>query len=398
MAGVRMVSDIVIEIVTAIVRFLLNPVVYIAILFAIFLGYSRVKQERKYFNRRIVWGWTELVGQWKHGWLLAVIISLISVVAGLTVSKTFLFIWMVILLVAMGLFLIQVLSPMYTMSLAALAVWAMNFYGWTFSWKGFTLEGSDLLDGAIVTITILTGLSVLAEGVLIRRVATSVSSPRIEKTKRGMQAIMYRTRKLWILPIVFLVPGEGITAYVPYWPQFTFGETSFAFVLFPVVIGFSKKTRKNIPAVQLPNMGRAVYWVGLVVFAGGLVAYFKPVIGFIALATGVIIRLGITIYYALQDQSDVYAVAPSTKGAIIAAVLPGSPAEKMGLLAGECIAKVNGQRVFTENELYEALQINAAHCRIEVLDRNNEIRLTQHVIYSTDHYRIGLLLAEQREG
>ena len=101
-------------------------------------------------------------------------------------------------------------------------------------------------------------------------------------------------------------------------------------------------------------------------------AYVEPVIGFFVLAAGVIIRLGITIYYAIQDQTDVYAVAPSTKGAIIAAVLPDSPAEKMGLLAGECISKVNGQRVYSERELYEALQINAAHCRLEVLDRNND--------------------------
>ncbi|CAM5182080.1 PDZ domain-containing protein OS=Lysinibacillus sphaericus OX=1421 GN=LS41612_19430 PE=4 SV=1 [Lysinibacillus sphaericus] len=53
-----MVSNILIEIVTAIGRFLLNPVVYIAIVVAIFLGYRRVKQERKFFNRRIIWGWT----------------------------------------------------------------------------------------------------------------------------------------------------------------------------------------------------------------------------------------------------------------------------------------------------------------------------------------------------
>jgi len=69
----------------------------------------------------------------------------------------------------------------------------------------------------------------------------------------------------------------------------------------------------------------------------------------------------------------------------------------MGLLAGECIRKVNGQTIYTENDLYAALQLNAAHCRLEVVDRNNEIRLTQHVIYSNDHYRIGLLLAEPRD-
>ncbi|UZN00138.1 hypothetical protein OL548_09970 [Lysinibacillus sp. MHQ-1] len=69
--------------------FLLNPLLYIAIIFAILLGYRRVKQERKYFNRRIIWGWTELIGQWKDGWLYALLISLISVAAGLTVPKVF---------------------------------------------------------------------------------------------------------------------------------------------------------------------------------------------------------------------------------------------------------------------------------------------------------------------
>lgn len=397
MAGVRMASDILIEIVTAIVRFLLNPVVYIAIVVAIFLGYSRVKQERKFFNRRIVWGWTELIGQWKNGWLFALIISLISVAAGLTVPRTFLLVLLAISLLTMVFFFINALSPIYTMGLATLAVWGMYTYDWTFSWWKISLEGMDLLNGAIVTITILTGLCVIAEGMLIRRVATTVSSPRVEKTKRGMQAIIYRTRKLWVLPIVFLIPGEGIAAYIPYWPHFTLGETTFSLVLFPIVIGFSKKTRKYVPIIQLPKMGRAVLLLGQLIVAGGLGAYFEPVIGFITLATGVIIRLVISIYYAVQDQTDVYAVAPSTSGAIIAAVLPDSPAEKMGLLVGECIRKVNGQPVYTESELYEALQINAAHCRLEVLDRNNEVRLTQHVIYSTDHYRIGLLLAEQRD-
>lgn len=88
-AGVRMVSNILIEIVTAIGRFLLNPVVYMAIVVAILLGYRRVKQERRFFNRRIIWGWTELIGQWKRGWPYALVISLISLGFGLTVPKPF---------------------------------------------------------------------------------------------------------------------------------------------------------------------------------------------------------------------------------------------------------------------------------------------------------------------
>ncbi|MFJ7668106.1 PDZ domain-containing protein [Lysinibacillus sp. NPDC097195] len=396
-AGVRMVSNILIEIVTAIGRFLLNPVVYIAIVVATFLGYSRVKQERKFFNRRIIWGWTELLGQWKRGWPYALVISLISVGVGLTVPKAFLLILIAISLLGLLLFFINVLSPIYTMAIATFALWAMYQYNWSFSWWKLSLEGIDLLEGAIVTITILTGLCVIAEGLLIRRTAKQVITPGIENTKRGMQAIVYRTRNVWVLPIFFIIPGNIIPSSLPYWPQFTLGDHHFAVVLFPVVIGFSKLLRKELPVVQLPKIGRSVLLLGQLILIGGLASFLQPIVGFLTLAVGVVIRIIISLYYALQDKTESYAVAPTTKGAMIAAVLPDSPAEKMGLLAGECIRKVNGHTITTEVELYEALQLNAAHCRLEVLDRNNELRLTQHVIYSNDHYRIGLLLAEPRE-
>lgn len=397
MAGVRMVSEILIEIVTAIGRFLLNPLLYIVIIFAILLGYRRVKQERKYFNRRIIWGWTELIGQWKDGWLYALLISLISMIAGLTVPKEFLIILIAVSIVALVLYFINALSPIFTMGIATLAIWAMSYYHWSFSWWKISFEDVNLDDGAVVTITILAGLCVIAEGLLIRRAAMKVTTPSIEKTKRGMQAIVYRSRNVWVLPIFFVMPGDAISAVLPYWPLFTIGDSQFAFVLFPFVIGFAKLVRKELPALKLPKIGRSVLLLGQLILIGGLAAYFEPMIGFLTLGIGALIRIIMSIYFAQQDKTDHYAVAPSTKGAIIAAVLPDSPAEKMGLLAGECIRKVNGVTIFTENELYEALQLNAAHCRLEVLDRNNEIRLTQHVIYSNDHYRIGLLLAEPRD-
>ncbi|MGE7945742.1 PDZ domain-containing protein [Lysinibacillus sp. NPDC093688] len=392
-----MVSDILIEIVTAIGRFLINPLMYIAILFAILLGYRRVKQERKFFNRRIIWGWTELMGQWRYGWLSALLISLVSVGLGLTLPKAFIMILIAISALALLLYFVNALSPIYTMGFATLAIWWMYQFDWTFSWWNISLEGVNLLDGSIITITILAGLCVIAEGMLIRRTAIMVTTPQVEKTKRGMQAIVYRSRNVWVLPIFFVIPGDVIPVDFPYWPQFTLGESTFSLVLFPIVIGFSKLTRKELPTLQLPKIGRSVLMLGQVILIGGLAAALEPFIGFITLAIGVVIRIIISIFYALQDKTDIYAVAPSSKGAIIAAVLPDSPAEKMGLLAGECIRKVNGHAIFTENDLYEALQLNAAHCRLEVVDRNNEVRLTQHVIYSNDHYRIGLLLAEPRD-
>nr|WP_225942033.1 PDZ domain-containing protein [Sporosarcina limicola] len=100
----------------------------------------------------------------------------------------------------------------------------------------------------------------------------------------------------------------------------------------------------------------------------------------------------ISILTSLQERKGGYVAAPSSTGVVIAGILPGSPGEKMGLLSGECIRTVNGIRVSNEKELYDAIQVNAAHCRLQVIGRDGEIRLMQQVIYRHDHHRLGLLI------
>ena len=117
-----------------------------------------------------------------------------------------------------------------------------------------------------------------------------------------------------------------------------------------------------------------------------------PVLGAAALALGAISRTIIGVYFSRSEDRNSYAVMRSEKGVMIAGVLPNSPAEKMGLVAGEIIKRVNGEQILTEDELYEALQINAAHCRLEVLDHAGELRLTQHVVHRDDNHKIGLLV------
>ncbi len=77
-------------------------------------------------------------------------------------------------------------------------------------------------DGTAVTITILVGLLLIAEGLLIRKKGAHFASPRFENTKRGLKAVSFLSKKVWVLPIFLIVPGEAIEAFSPYWPQFDF--------------------------------------------------------------------------------------------------------------------------------------------------------------------------------
>ena len=59
-AGGMMLEAVLQELLLAIARFFINPLLYVAIFVAVLLGYLRVKRERKFYHIRILNGWTEL--------------------------------------------------------------------------------------------------------------------------------------------------------------------------------------------------------------------------------------------------------------------------------------------------------------------------------------------------
>lgn len=388
-----MYATILVELLQGIGRFLINPLFYLTIMFAVLLGYTRVKRERRFFHIRVANGWSELKSSLTGGLLVSLVLSLVIVAAGLAVTPQFLLVLSVITIVGMILYTLHLLSSVILITASFMVLVVLNQTDMAFTFMGIEVDGAVWNDASVVPLCILAGLLVMAEGWLIRKKGAYFASPILEKTKRGMKAVAYLSKSVWLLPLLLVVPGEGISSYVPYWPQFTLGGESFSLVLFPLVIGFQQKVRKTLPIYFYPKLARTVTLLGVAITLGGITGYFMKEAAFIMLLAGSLIRLLITLQYKMQERADVYAVAPSSNGAMIAAVLPNSPAEKMGLVTGEVIKKVNGREVQTERELYEALQVNAAHCKIEVLDHHQELRLTQHVVHSDDHHGIGLLLA-----
>ena len=383
-----MMQEIGLELLKGIGKLFLNPLVYITVVFAVLLGYVRVKRERRSFRTRILWGWTEVKRLVADTWLFALILSVISLAAGLTVTMDWIVAFSVASILLVVLYVYQIGSPIFA---AALAILAMGL-GYSFSFVGFDWNPADNWMSVAVSVAILIGAVVFVEGWMIRKEGAHSASPILEKSSRGMNAAVYLSKRLWLLPILVLVPGDVISTYAPYWPQITIGQDAFGLVLLPVVIGFAQKARRTLPVYFYPVVGKAVMAVGVSVVVIALIGIWMPIFGVISLAIGVVSRLGVWLYFSMKERQGSYAVSPHNLGVMIAGVLPDSPADKMGLVVGECIRKVNGLSVTNERDLYEAIQINAAHCRLEVLDHQGEVRLRQHVIYRHDHHRLGLLV------
>ena len=388
----NLIQDVLLELLISIGRFFLNPLFYVAVGFTFLLGYVRVKRERRFFRTRILYGLTELKRLVADGWVLALILSIVIALAGLTVSIEWLILFSLISIVAVLIFTYSVASPIYFAALAFLGVWAAKQYGFEFEIGSFHFDVAQVNDGLIATSALIAGLLLIAESLLVKKNTVEFASPIVKKSSRGIDSAVFKAKRLWLLPILFVVPGDAIASYIPYWPQFTIGESAFSLIFVPVVIGFEKTARRTLPEYLYPTISKYILMlsVGVLIFAIGSI--WLPVLGIIALIGGVLGRIAITVVFYLQERDGTIAGAPQSKGVLIIGVLPNSPAEKMGLKVGECIRKVNGQTVKNENELYDAIQINAAHCRLEVLDHAGEVRLRQHVIYRHDHYQLGLLV------
>lgn len=372
--------------------FILNPLWAAALIASIVLGYVRVKRERRSFKVRLLPGLTECRRLLSESWLHALVLSILISGIGIVVDAG----WLVLLsgfsLVLLLTFYYQIGSPIYTVAAAFFTIFFLGNYAEAFSYRGWTASSLDLFGSLAVTIPIIGGLLLISEGLLIGRYAARDTSPFLVHTNRGLRAAVFKAKRLWLLPILFVVPGEMIAAYVPYWPQFTLGADAFSIVPLPFIIGFSQVARATYPDELFPRIGRAVVVIGVAVALIGIAAMWLPVLGWTALIFGVISRAAITAIVSIRERYGQLVAAPRTTGVVVAGILPGSPGEKMGLLPGECIRSVNGQDVSNEKELYDAIQINAAHCRLQVLGRDGEVRLMQQVVYRHDHHRLGLLV------
>ena len=148
---------------------------------------------------------------------------------------------------------IYYLASFVYLALGAIGLgWLLANYGWTIPFGVFDFSGYAVAWNWLLPVALITGVMVFLEGRLVVRRGEEASSPRLQKTSRGLTAVFYKAKRLWLIPLLLVVPGDLLEAYLPYWPQFTIGSTGFSFILFPAVIGFQGKARRTLPAYLYP--------------------------------------------------------------------------------------------------------------------------------------------------
>lgn len=377
-------------------KLFLHPVFYYLIFLSGILGVSRVKRERKNFHTRTFDAYFELRQLFPLGLILGLVLSIVIVTTGLSVPFA-----AILLIVAFTLLWsfttnIRLMSPVYTVGAAFFGVILIAENEWNIPF--FKGAFHDAIDEKVYpSVVILLALLLISEGILISRNGSKGSSPKLVKSKRGQSVGAHEVKRFWMLPVFLLVPGDVLTLPFEWWPVFQVGAESYSLILVPFAVGFNQQIQGMLPKQSIQLHGRKVITLGIVTLILSVIGYWYPLISIVVAALAIIGRELISLTQRLKDDSLPFYFSKKNNGLMIIGIIPESPADKMGIQVGELIPKVNGVKIRDEQTFYEALQKNRAHCKLEVLDINGEVRFVQRALYEGDHYELGILFVLEQK-
>lgn len=389
-----MVETWLVELLKGTGKLFLHPVLYYLVFLTGILGVTRVKRERKNFHVRAHDAYFELRQLFPQGILVGLVLSIIVVAAGIAVP------FATILLIAVFTFLwslttnVRWISPAYTIGAAFFAIILIAENNWSIPL--FTKSFQALGDNVYPSVVVVLGLMLIAEGILIFKNGGKGTSPKLAKSKRGQNVGLHEGKRLWMLPLFLLIPGNALQLPFDWWPVFHLGTQEYSLILVPFAIGFHQKVKGMLPKVAIQLHGRRVIALGVFVTLLSIAGYWLPLSSIVVAALAVLGRELITLMTMMKDDNLPFYFSKKNQGLMIIGVIPESPASKMGLQVGEIISKANGLLVRDEKVFYEALQKNRAHCKLEVLDTNGEIRFLQRALYEGDHHELGILFVQDQ--
>lgn len=388
-----MLKTWIIEIVIGIGKMFINPLFYWAILLFVLTGFKRIKRERVQFGTKIF----NLFAEGHKTTLLAVIfsiiISLVTIFTGIVMSFETILLLVIVTIVVSVTASTTFLSPSYTIGITFILLILLPFL----NVKSFIpfVDFSTISIVHFISLAILTGILLHIESIIVVSKTNKQTFPTMSLSERGIWIGQHGIKGLSFIPFLVLVPTEKLSVIAPLWPYFQYGDQSFSLLFFPFLLGFHYNVRGELPKQSALRIGRATFWLSLLVLLLAIISIYIPMLAFVAILVAIIGKEWITYRHKVQDRKKSPLFTPLDKGVKVLAMIPNSPADRLGILVGEVILKVNGKVVTNSTQLYEALQNSGAFFKLDVLDYDGEVRFINSAFYEEDHHELGIIFPEE---
>lgn len=364
--------------------YLLTPVLWLGILYVIISYNQRINKERKQFRVAINKDFYEGRNFIKYGLFFFVMGSLISMILGLTLPTNSVYIYQILIVLAFLINGFSTTSMLLVMTAAGILELVVprfiTFFGDVFP----EISGPSWL--------LLIFISILADYYLTRNMKKHPLSPRIKSGKRGRNIATYLGRETVVFPLLALIPSGTLSSTLNFWPVFNIGNQKFSLILFPIFISTSVKVIKRAKErVIQDKLMNTELLLGLT-FVLIVLTKFMSKLFLISLIILTVVSIFLEIKLRKKEKNANSWYVETDEGIRIISVQPETPAAKMKLQPGDVILTCNNRVVNSEEEFYQALQLNSAYCHVKVRTYEGDLRIAESAIFMDSPHEIGLIL------
>jgi hypothetical protein len=377
------------------------PYFYMAIALVVWHARHTVTLQRRLYHVRLYSMLTLTLTRFGAGLAVGLALSLVSLGIGARFNgETLAALW--IAMAVLALFRLRYVCLAY-------AAGALGLLQGIADWTGLKAsEAAQAYESVAEAIRVVAALDVpglilaagllhIAEGLLVRLQRRKLAVPLFLEGKRGKPLGGYALSGVWPIPLLWLVPsGDGGFA-LPWQPLLGDGVGLWSLLAFPVLIGFSDRTTTQWPEDKAKSSGNRLMLYGTIIGAMAISAVYWPPASIIAAIAAFALHEGLLWTSRMGEAGKEPRFAQEGNDVKVLAVLPGTPAAEMGLLAGERIQKVNGAVVRNKEQLHAAMQLQSAFCKLEVVNREGHVKFVQRARYEGEHHQLGIILAPDED-
>ncbi len=364
--------------------YLLTPVLWLGILYVIISYNQRINKERKQFRVAINKDFYEGRNFIKYGLFFFVMGSLISMILGLTLPTNSVYIYQILVVLAFLINGFSTTSMLLVMTAAGILELVVprfiTFFGDVFP----EISGPSGL--------LLIFISILADYYLTRNMKKHPLSPRIKSGKRGRNIATYLGRETVVFPLLALIPSGTLSSTLNFWPVFNIGNQKFSLILFPIFISTSVKVIKRAKERVIQDKLKNTELLLGLTFVLIVLTKFMSKLFLISLIILTVVSIFLEIKLRKKEKDANSWYVETDEGIRIISVQPETPAAKMKLQPGDIILTCNNRVVNSEEEFYQALQLNSAYCHVKVRTYEGDLRIAESAIFMDSPHEIGLIL------
>lgn len=388
-----MLEQWLIEIMHALGRMLYTPLLYWTFILLIIAGARRIKRDRKNFGTKVFGLFSEQSRTILISLVFGTVISLVFVLFGFVLTWEIIIVLSIItiLLSLNGSF--QFLSASYTIGITfalVLILANISLPEQVTQWIQF----DNISSMHFISLSILIGLLLLAEAIMIQTTKHTSTFPKLEQSNRGLWIGAHELKRMSIIPVLTFIPANEAAHVLPFYPFFELGTDTFQLVFVPFIIGIQYNIRgtKVVNALKYLTTYKMIHSFILIAFI--LVSLYFPIVSLLVVVLAILMNEWITLRYRTKEMNKAPYYAPSNEGLKVLAVIPKSRAEQLEILPGETIVSVNGKPIVNSIEYYAALQRSGAFVKLDIINLEGELKFVKSALYEEDHHDLGLIFPE----